>query len=54
MTPAPPPGDADVRIRYHRPPDSTQVFVQRLVHDGPRVKISFAEGIDLDAPMLIG
>ena len=53
MTPSPPPGDPDVRIHYHRPPDSTQVFVQRLVHDGSRVKISFAEGIDLDAPMLI-
>ena len=53
MTPAPPPGGPEVRIHYHRPPDRTQVFVQRLVHDGPRVKVSFARGIDLDAPMLI-
>ena len=53
MTRAPPPGDPDVRIHYHRPPDATQVFVQRLVHDGPGVKITFAEGIDLDAPMRI-
>ena len=53
MTWAPPPGDPEVRIHYHRPPDRTQVFVQRLVHDGPRVKVTFAEDIDLDAPMLI-
>ncbi len=54
MTRAPPPGDPGVRIHYHRPPDRTQLFVQRLIHDGPGVKISFAEEIDLDAPMLIG
>lgn len=53
MTRAPPRGDPVVRIHYHRPPDRTQVFVQRLIHDGPGVKISFAEGIELDAPMLI-
>ncbi len=50
----PPPGRLpEVHIHYHRPPDRTDVFVQRLIRDDPWVKISCAEGIELDEPLRI-
>ena len=50
----PPPGRFPaVHIHYHRPPDRTDVFVQRLVRDDPWVKISYAAGVELDEPLRI-
>lgn len=43
----------DVHIHYHRPPDRTDIFVQELIHDDGRVKVTFARGIHLAAPLVI-
>lgn len=43
----------EVHIYYHRPPDRTEIFVQRLIQDDPWVKISYAEGIELANPLSI-
>ena len=46
-------GHPVVRIKYRRPPGRLQVFEQRLVYDGPEVKVTLAESMDLRAPMRI-
>ena len=43
----------EVRIHYHRPPDRTDVFVQRLVHDDGRVKVTLARDLRLSTPLTI-
>lgn len=43
----------EVRIAYLRPPDRTTSFRQRLVHDGTDVKVTLAEGLDVDPPLRI-
>lgn len=43
----------EVQIHYHRPPDRTEVFIQRLIHDDPWVKVSYAEALGLDRPLVI-
>lgn len=42
-----------VRIHYRRLPDRVQVYEQRLVHDGPDVKVTLKEGFELARPMTI-
>ncbi len=44
---------ATVRIDYLRPPDRREVFVQRLLLDTPEVKITLAESVPFDPPILI-
>jgi len=44
----------EVHIHYLRPPDRTDVFVQELVHDDGRTKVTFAREIDLPDPLRIG
>ena len=44
----------DIHIYYHRPPDRTDRFIQRLIHDDPWVKITFAQGLTLARPLKIG
>ncbi len=48
-----PPTPSDVHIYYHRPPDRTDRFVQRLIYDDPWVKITFAERLSLARPLVI-
>lgn len=48
---APPPGF--VRIRYRRPPDREQVYLQRLVHRGDDVHVTLLERTPLAAPVSI-
>ncbi len=43
-----------IHIHYHRPPDRTEVFVQRLIHDDGKVKVTFAEGLRLEEPLVLG
>lgn len=47
-------GHPIVRIKYRRPPGRLQIFEQRLVYDGPDVKVTLAESMSLEAPMRIG
>jgi predicted RNA-binding protein associated with RNAse of E/G family len=42
-----------VRINYLRPPDRRDVFIQRLLLDSPEVKITLAEAVPFDPPILI-
>lgn len=42
-----------VRIHYRRPPDRTTIFRQWLIHDDGAVKVTFAEGVELAAPLRI-
>lgn len=42
-----------VRIRYRRPPDREDVFVQRLVHEGAGVLVTLLEYASLDGPMRV-
>ena len=44
----------EIHIYYHRPPDRTDRFIQRLIHDDPWVKITFAQGLTLARPLEIG
>ena len=44
----------EIHIYYHRPPDRTDLFIQRLIHDDPWVKITFAQGLTLARPLEIG
>jgi predicted RNA-binding protein associated with RNAse of E/G family len=46
-------GAREVRIHYLRPPDDERVYVQRLVHDDDRVKVTLAEDVQVDE-MIIG
>ena len=43
----------DVHIHYHRPPARTDVYVQRLLWDDGRVKITFAPNIQLARPLVV-
>ncbi len=43
-------GPRSVRIRYLRPPDREEVFVQQLVWDGPSVKVTLASDMTLAQP----
>jgi predicted RNA-binding protein associated with RNAse of E/G family len=43
-----------VTIRYLRPPDRVELFVQSLVHADAEVKITLARGLSLDVPLRIG
>ncbi len=43
----------DVHIYYHRPPNRTDCFIQRLVHDDPWVKVTFAQGLAVSRPLVI-
>jgi predicted RNA-binding protein associated with RNAse of E/G family len=42
-----------VHIHYFRPPDREEVFAQRLLLDAPHVKVTFAEDLLFDPPILI-
>lgn len=42
-----------VHIHYTRPPDRTRVFVQELVHDDGRVKVTLARDVDHDPPLTV-
>jgi predicted RNA-binding protein associated with RNAse of E/G family len=42
-----------VRIHYKRPPDRLEIFEQRLVHDGPDVKVTLAPAVARAAPIRI-
>jgi uncharacterized protein len=42
-----------VHIHYLRPPDRFTVFVQELVHDDGRVKVTLARDVDFDPPLRI-
>jgi predicted RNA-binding protein associated with RNAse of E/G family len=42
-----------IRINYRRPPGRLQVFEQRLVHDGDRVKVTLAQNLPYEPPMRI-
>lgn len=42
-----------MEIHYLRPPDRLQLFRQRMIHDGPEVKITLARGLDFDPPLEI-
>ena len=44
----------DVQIFYHRPPERTERFVQRLIQDEAHQKITFAEGVHRAKPLVIG
>ena len=48
-----PPSPPFVRIDYLRPPDRREVFVQRLVEDRPDVKVTLAESVPYDPPIMI-
>jgi predicted RNA-binding protein associated with RNAse of E/G family len=43
----------DVHIHYHRPPGRTDLYVQPLVIDDGRVKITFAERVKLSRPVVL-
>lgn len=43
-----------MRIHYERPPHRRDVHVQRLLLDRPDVKVTFAEGVELDGPVEAG
>jgi predicted RNA-binding protein associated with RNAse of E/G family len=43
----------DVHIHYYRPPSRMDVYVQRLVWDDGRVKITFAPSIQLSRPLVV-
>jgi len=43
----------EVRIRYLRPPDRIEVFVQTLVHEDPGVKITVASQLARESPLEI-
>ena len=43
----------DVHIYYHRPPARTDVYVQRLLWDDGRVKITFAPNLQLAKPLVV-
>lgn len=45
---------SDIRIRYHRPPDRTEVFIQRLIHRGPDVVVTFLDRTPLRRPAEVG
>ncbi len=49
----PPSTPLDVHIHYHRPPDRTDRFVQRILQDDPWVKITHADRVRLDRPLSI-
>jgi len=42
-----------IHIHYLRPPDRKEVFTQRLLLDGPEVKVTFAENVPFDPPIRI-
>jgi uncharacterized protein len=42
-----------VHIHYRRPPDRTELFVQDLIHDDGRVKVTLARGLEFDPPLRI-
>jgi predicted RNA-binding protein associated with RNAse of E/G family len=42
-----------VSIHYRRPPDRLEVFTQRLLVDDPEVKVTFAQNVPFDPPILI-
>jgi hypothetical protein len=42
-----------VHIHYLRPPDRKEVFHQRLVLDGPEVKVTLAQNVHFDPPIRI-
>jgi predicted RNA-binding protein associated with RNAse of E/G family len=42
-----------VQINYLRPPHREEIFIQRLVLDTPRVKITLAERVPFDPPIRI-
>jgi predicted RNA-binding protein associated with RNAse of E/G family len=42
-----------VRIHYRRPPDRLEIFEQRLVHDGPDVKVTLAPAVARTSPIRI-
>jgi len=42
-----------VHIHYLRPPDRTTVFIQDLIHDDGRVKVTFARDLRFDPPLEI-
>ncbi len=42
-----------VRIEYLRPPDRREVFIQRLLLDSPQVKVTLAEKVPFDPPILV-
>ncbi|MFC1662193.1 DUF402 domain-containing protein [Gemmatimonadota bacterium] len=42
-----------VHIHYLRPPGRREVFTQRLLLDDPEVKVTFAEAVPFDPPILI-
>ena len=44
----------EVHISYHRPPDATERFVQRLVRDDSHVKVTFSQNVHRSEPLLIG
>jgi predicted RNA-binding protein associated with RNAse of E/G family len=50
---APGPPTSKVHVHYHRPPDRTDIFVQELIHDDGRVKVTLARDIRLPAPLVI-
>ncbi|HEX6940386.1 MAG TPA: DUF402 domain-containing protein [Longimicrobiales bacterium] len=43
----------DVRIRYHRPPDRTETFVQRLVLRAPDVVVTFLDRTPRRPPVVV-
>jgi predicted RNA-binding protein associated with RNAse of E/G family len=42
-----------VHIHYLRPPDRREIFIQRLLHDSPEVKVTFAPSVPFDPPIRI-
>ncbi len=42
-----------VHIHYRRPPDRLEVFTQRLLLDAPDVKVTLAQSVSFDFPVLI-
>jgi predicted RNA-binding protein associated with RNAse of E/G family len=40
-----------IRIHYHRPPDRVTIYSQTLIFDDGRVKVSFAQGLELPEPV---
>ena len=42
-----------VRIDYLRPPDRRELFIQRLLLDTPEVKVTLAENVPFDPPIVI-
>lgn len=43
-----------VRIHYHRPPDTLNVYEQVLLLDDPAVQVTFQPETPIDAPLLVG